>query len=241
VEDDLDAEPVLPARGEAQVWLRETSDVVGDPGLLDDAERTRAGSFVRDLDRDRYVAAHVMLRQLLGRHLGTPPDRLRFGRETCPCCGGPHGRPVLVGAHADRGLEFSLSHAGPLVLVALAAQPVGADVEAIPQPGVLTELGSVLHPAERAELEELAKLDADRPAGAGQDGAAAPEGFARLWTRKEAYLKGLGTGLGRAPHLDYVGTRQPGPDGWTLADVPAPVGYAAAVALRGPSARLWHR
>ena len=232
MEDDLDTESVLPARGEAYIWLQETSEVVGDPGLLDDAERTRAGSFVRDVDRERYVAAHLMLRQLLGRHLDTPPARVRFGRETCPCCGGPHGRPALAGEHTGCGLEFSLSHAGPLVLVALAVQPVGADIEAIPEPGVLAELASVLHPAEREELEEL---EAGGPDGGG------PEGFARLWTRKEAYLKGLGTGLGRAPNLDYVGTRQPGPEGWALADVPAPTGFAAAVALRGPSVRLWHR
>ncbi|MEK8173122.1 4'-phosphopantetheinyl transferase superfamily protein [Streptomyces sp. M19] len=54
--------------------------------------------------------------------------------------------------------------------------------------------------------------------------AARPAAFARCWTRKEAYLKGIGTGLSQDPSVSYVGTGvDPVPVGpWTMADVPSP-------------------
>ena len=204
-----------------RVWLGWADGGVGEvvegAAVLDPEERARAAAFVRAELRNRYTAAHVMLRQVLGECLGQDPAGLRFAREDCPCCGGPHGRPVLAGE--PRPLEFSLSHAGALVAVAVAGAPVGVDVEELPRPATVAEVSAVLHPAERAEIAA-----ADDPAAA----------FARLWTRKEAYLKGIGTGLGRDLGLDYVGSEQPGPEGWALADLSAPAGHAVAVAVRQP-------
>lgn len=55
-----------------------------------------------------------------------------------------------------------------------------------------------------------------------------------MWTRKEAYLKGLGVGLSEDPAADYVGSgpvpaRMPG---WSLSDVRVPEGHCAALALQ---------
>ncbi|WP_267040154.1 4'-phosphopantetheinyl transferase superfamily protein [Streptomyces sp. NBC_00347] len=190
-------------------------------GMLDDTERARLQGLRRAADRDQYRVAHVVLRQLLGDRLGRDPAQVRFFREPCPGCGGPHGRPAVT----DAPLHFSLSHAGDAVLVAFADRPVGVDVERRPDPElaaqVSTELAEVLHPAERAELSAL-------PAGE------RPAAVARCWSRKEAYLKGVGIGLGGNPTLTYVGTRATAsaPPGWTVADVPAFPGYVAARAVR---------
>jgi 4'-phosphopantetheinyl transferase len=211
----VDEELIPLGPGEVHLWLRETAEVREDPSLLDAAEQDRAARFIREADRHRYVASHLLLRRTLSRYVRTPPGQLVFTREDCPCCGQPHGRPALLGE--EGAPHFSLSHAGSLALIAVAARPVGADVEEWPSAEAVAGLADVLHPAERAEL---AAVGDDR----GQ--------FTRLWTRKEAYLKGLGTGLGRAMELDYVGDRQPGPEGWTLADVPARPGFAAAVAVQ---------
>lgn len=185
--------------------------------LLSAEESVRAREFVRGEDRERYLVAHVALRRELAARTGGDPAALALTREPCPLCGGAHGRPALAG-----GPHFSLTHAGDLVLLAFAAQPVGVDAEVLPEPAAAAELAGVLHPGERAELSTLPE----------QDRAAA---FARCWTRKEAYLKGTGTGLGEDPSMSYVGTRESGPaspPGWRLADVGVPAGYAAATAVR---------
>ncbi|MFC8349830.1 4'-phosphopantetheinyl transferase family protein [Streptomyces sp. NPDC057280] len=186
--------------------------------VLDAEERARARAFRHDRDRDAYVVAHAALREVLSVVTGVSADALPLTREPCAGCGGPHGRPVLP----TPGVHFSLSHSGGLVLVALAPAPVGVDVEELATVKVMLSAQSALH---RAEADELARLPAySRPAA-----------FTRAWVRKEAYLKGLGTGLVRNPALDYLGTgptpTDPAP-GWAVRDLLVPSGYAAAVGLR---------
>lgn len=187
--------------------------------LLDVEERARARNFVHRADRDRYRVAHVALRQLLGGYLDRAPAAVELIREPCPGCGGPHGRPAVSGA----ALHFSLSHSGDLVLLAFADAPVGVDVEVLPAPEAAADVAAALHPAERTALAAL-------------PGAVLPAAFARCWTRKEAYLKGIGTGLAEEPSATYVGAgSDPAqPEGWSLADVAVPSGYAAACAVRLP-------
>ncbi|MFJ6796600.1 4'-phosphopantetheinyl transferase family protein [Streptomyces sp. NPDC091268] len=208
------------------VWaLDTTSEVVGGhpvagaAAVLDAAERDRAGRLVRDRDRHRYLASHLGLRVLLGGYLGLAPERVVLVRETCPCCGGPHGRPAVAGG----ALHFSLSHSDDVAYLAFAGVPVGVDVEAVPSADAVADVLNTLHPAETAELTALP--EPLRPAAMG-----------RVWCRKEAYLKATGTGLARGLAEPYVGTAPaPAPvAGWTLTDLPAPTGYAAAVALHAP-------
>ncbi|MFE7759193.1 4'-phosphopantetheinyl transferase family protein [Streptomyces sp. NPDC057418] len=187
------------------------------PLVLDPAELARAEEFRRPGDRATYMCAHVGLRRLLGAHLGIAPRTVSVARAPCPCCGEPHGRPVLP----DGRLHFSLSHCEGMSLIAVAATPVGVDVEPVPAPETVAEAAEVLHPVESAELAALAP-------------DAAAVAFARVWTRKEAYLKGIGVGLGADPATEYVGSGPlpSAPAGWLMADVAVPVGHRAAVALR---------
>ncbi len=177
-------------------------------------------------DRDRYLVAHVAVRWLLGEHLGVAPSAVRLTRQPCTECGGPHGRPVVAGA---TGVHFSLSHAGDLVAVALAVVPVGVDVEEVPTPQVVAQTApTALHPGELAELAALPV-------------AARPAAFARCWTRKEAYLKGTGTGLNTPPATVRAGAgpRPARIPGWRVEDVPTLPGYAASVATQ-EGARAGH-
>ncbi|MFI6689428.1 4'-phosphopantetheinyl transferase family protein [Streptomyces sp. NPDC050485] len=218
-----------PAEGSLDLWLLHVPDaglrsVVLDRSPLDEEERARVSAFVYPVDRDRYTAAHLTLRRVLSAYRGVAPAELRFLREPCPCCGKPHGRPALTGHDAP---HFSLSHTGGLVLIAVAGQPVGVDVEGLPAPHKATTVSEALHPAERRAIH--AAPPSLRPAV-----------FARLWARKEAYLKGLGTGVGRSPDLDYLGDPAPGaparPPGWTVKDIPVGPEHAAALALQRASA-----
>ncbi|MYT73887.1 MULTISPECIES: 4'-phosphopantetheinyl transferase superfamily protein [unclassified Streptomyces] len=214
----------LAPQDRARLWLvrtdrRPEDDDGRGAGVLDEGELRRAAGFRFARHRARYVAAHLALRGILGEHLGCAPGDVRFVREPCPECDGPHGRPAVADTP---DLHFSLSHSGDLALIALAPAPVGADVEELPTAEVARDLAVVLHPRERAELDGLDAPSEHQVA------------VGRAWVRKEAYLKGLGTGLARAADLDYVGTLPdaPGaPDGWAVRDVPVPDGYLAAVAV----------
>ncbi|MFF0504113.1 4'-phosphopantetheinyl transferase family protein [Streptomyces fimicarius] len=214
--------PADPGPGRPQLWLvstavhQETATRYA-PLVLGPSELARAEEFRRPTDRATYLCAHVGLRRVLGNHLGIAPRTVSVARAPCPCCGAPHGRPVLPG----EPLHFSLSHCDGLSLIAVAAAPVGVDVEPVPDPRTLVEAADVLHPMEAVELAALAPMS--RPAA-----------FARVWTRKEAYLKGLGIGLGADPSREYVsaGEVPAAPADWLLADVTVPPGHRAALAVR---------
>ncbi|WP_434598877.1 4'-phosphopantetheinyl transferase family protein [Streptomyces sp. A5-4] len=189
-----------------------------DRSELDDRERRRGASFLRPRDAVLYTSAHIALRRILGDCLSIHPSDVRFVREPCPGCGEPHGRPAV--ATPDPPLHFSLSHGGGMVLVAVASSTVGVDVEQTPRPDTVEMCTPSLHPDERTELAAI--QPAERR-----------EAFGRIWTRKEAYLKGLGTGLSREPSLDYLGAdKDSRPVGWSVLDLPAGPRHSAAAAVR---------
>jgi 4'-phosphopantetheinyl transferase len=200
------------------VWWAAPVAPAAAPGLvalLDGHERERLHRFRRPGDQARYLAAHALVRLVLAQEAGEPADALVFDR-TCRC-GAQHGKPALPG-----GPGFSLTHAGDLVGVAVRpGGEVGLDVEQV------------------RELTDLAAM-----AGhvcSPQESATDVTAFFTLWTRKEALLKAVGTGLatpmsaitlGPAGVLDWTGEDAPREPLW-LADLrPAP-GYHAAVAGTG--------
>src|SRR5215210_3353786 len=145
----------------------------GEPGeedlaLLDEEEQRRAARLRSRADRACYVAAHAFLRRLVGERLGVAPQGVTVVREPCPCCGAPRGRPAVGGSTGP--LHFSLSRSGEWALIAIAREPVGVDIEALPPPETVAEVSGVLHPSERAEI---VSAPADVRA----------EVFARIWTR----------------------------------------------------------
>jgi 4'-phosphopantetheinyl transferase len=183
-------------------------------GLLDAHERERLGRFRRPDDRARYLAAHALVRLVLGGD-GRSAAALVFDR-TCRC-GAAHGKPVLPG-----GPGFSLTHAGALVGVAVRPDgAVGLDVE---QVRALTDL---------AALAEHVYSPAERARHTAAD-------FFRIWTRKEALLKATGDGLAAPMSAitladDGAVEQWPGAPGpmWLRDLTPTP-DHPAAVAGPGP-------
>ncbi|WP_367046521.1 4'-phosphopantetheinyl transferase superfamily protein [Streptomyces sp. Je 1-332] len=194
-----------------------------DVSLLDAAERRRAAALRRPADQELYAAAHTALRLRLGAYLCVDPAAVELVRLPCPLCGEPHGRPAVAGG---AGPHFSLSHTQGLALLAFADRPVGADVERLPSASTMADVAASLHHREQSELAELPSDER-------------PLAFARCWTRKEACLKGTGEGLagsGMASLLVGTGPTPLDVRGWTVRDVTAPEGYAAAVATAKPPA-----
>ena len=187
--------------------------------LLSDDERARAASFPDSARAMRFARGRGVLRHLLGEVLGAPPRTLRFAYNR-------DGKPVLAGTQADAGLEFNLSHARGLVLVAFAVgRRVGADVAWTAATAPLDRVvARFFSPAERATY------------------AAAPSQarrrvFSRIWVRKEAYLKGRGEGISEWIHTtdftgDAVAATGGDQDGWDVRDVAGlPAEYVGSVAL----------
>ncbi|MDQ8021458.1 MAG: 4'-phosphopantetheinyl transferase superfamily protein [Moraxellaceae bacterium] len=170
------------------VWFFEVPQAGGDgdaalhewSALLDADERQHAERLRRPADRCLYIAAHGLLRQLLGHFSGEPPASLRFSR-----CANGKPRPVQTQQpYREPALHFNLSHSHRGVAVALsAAGEVGVDIERI-QPGLdIDSLAPLtLH---RDEQRQLGMLDP----------TARSTAFFRAWTCKEAWLKAQGVGL----------------------------------------------
>lgn len=188
-------------------------------GVLSRQERERLARFARESDASSYLVAHVYLRLVLGKALGEDPAKLEFGRSPCPECGSAGGRPRV---EPFTGLEFSLSHTEGAVAVAQSSVRVGVDVQVVGDARHTRVLGS-LHPVEAQFV---------RGVGAGRREAA----LVRCWTRKEAVLKGLGSGVAHGVAWPLVGaSERPGVvPGWCVYDVPVASGWAAAVACEAP-------
>ncbi|MFO0735602.1 MAG: 4'-phosphopantetheinyl transferase superfamily protein [Labilithrix sp.] len=133
-------------------------------------------------DAHLHICARAWVRASLTREAPeVPADAWTFERTEA-------GKPFVTAP--SRAFEFSLSHTDGLVVVAVggAGAGVGVDVESLARaPDILETVLRAFAPAELAALRTL-------PA------AEQPRGAVELWTVKEAYLKGLGTGISR--HLD---------------------------------------
>src|SRR5918912_4180535 len=160
--------------------------------VLSEEERERVGRFRRAADAASFAAGRALLRLALAERVGAAPGELVVD-TWCELHSSPHGKPRLVEPAVE--LDFSLSRAGPRLLLAVSAAPVGADVERLDR-DVETDVARIAF----AE-DEQAELDAR------------PEAFLACWTRKEAVLKALGHGLAVDPKsvsvtfLDSVGPR----------------------------------
>ena len=143
--------------------------------LLDEQELQRAKR-LRSPDKARaFVVARARLRQILSGYLGREPQSLRFSY-------GPAGKPALVGLVDS--LSFNLAHSGNWGVCAVVGRgEVGVDVETI-NPRL-----------DYAKLAQRFFSETEK-----QWLRACPEPrrlrcFYRIWTRKEAWLKGKGGGF----------------------------------------------
>jgi 4'-phosphopantetheinyl transferase len=191
-------------------------------------ERARADRFHFANDRNRFVAARGLLRELLGKYLQQAPAALEFSY-------GQHGKPALAGKEASSGLCFNLSHSAGLAVYAIAKERnLGVDVEHVRPESAGDEIAQRYFSAR--EVSDLRTLPPEERVA----------GFFHCWTRKEAYLKATGMGLQipldsfsvsvlPAKPAQFLGGVDPR---WHM-DAFHPVeGYVAAVAYDGPPCSL---
>jgi len=144
---------------------------------LSDDERARAERFVFQEHQDRYIAAHGILRNLLGRYLRRAPQTIEFAH-------GVRGKPAISGANSRHPLCFNLSHSHALAVIGIGSKrEIGLDVERMRPEFAGEEIAKRYFSAK--EIAELSRLPAELQT----------EGFFLCWTRKEAYIKATGDGL----------------------------------------------
>jgi len=223
----LDVPRALSSSG-VQIWLVHLDlpeSLISDlRGLLSPEESQRAARFLVEPPRRSFVVSRAALRLVLGRRLATNPFQLRFTYSVS-------GKPSLSSEQGRPPLCFNLSHSGGLALIAVAHdQEVGVDIELAKERSDLYEsAGDFLAPGEHALL---------RQAAASERGAL----FYRIWTRKEAVLKGHGQGIAGGLHLPDLSGMPAGPGShaviefagapWLVSDLEPATGYQGALALR---------
>ncbi len=194
---------------DASLWLfnmdAEEADTQALTACLNDEEQARAQRFRQPLHGRRHRVARAMLRHLLGHLCQRPAASLQW-------TAGPHGKPALRFNDSSAGdahpVCFNLSHSGPWGLLATSFKlELGVDIEERSSRERLPEMAhrilsveehrhlgtsaSPLAPVTHlAPLTPLAPLETLGPLGDELH-------LLRTWTRKEACLKALGTGLHR--------------------------------------------
>jgi len=191
-------------------------------------EQARAARFKFDRDRQRFIAARGILREILGAYLSRPPASLSFTY-------GPHGKPGLNPNDGGRMIQFNVSHSHGMALYAFAnTREVGVDIEAIrPMTDWEDIARRFFSPQEVIDILAWPK-DLQQ------------EAFFRCWTRKEAYLKARGSGMALSLKSFDVRVSADGSDAlrsddshrWSLYGLSPNPGYTGAVVGEGKDWRL---
>jgi len=203
--------------------------------LLSHEEQTRANRYRFVADRELFVVCRGLLRILLAGYTRRDPRRLQFGA-------GSVGKPYLLPEEGISSPRFNVSHSHGRVLLGFSRdRELGVDVEQVRPIDDLDGLSKrYFAPQEQADL-------------AARDKANRQSHFFTIWTLKEAYLKGTGSGLTTALDSFYVtpvkdasypvrsadatNLNQIELPAWHLLTLPVIPGFAAAIAVQGDG---WH-
>jgi 4'-phosphopantetheinyl transferase len=222
-------EQVRASNNEVHIWrvsLKQSS-LAGFLATLAPDECARAERFYFERDRNRFIVARGSLRAILGAYLRKHPARLSFNYSR-------YGKPALEGEMSG-GLNFNLSHANELALIAVTRdRGIGIDIEFIrPDFASLETAERFFSTHEVATMQTLSREE--------QNAA-----FFNCWTRKEAYIKAIGEGMSM-PLNEFNVSLAPGEPAallgnlrdehevsrWSLRELFPGPGYLAAVAVEG--------
>jgi 4'-phosphopantetheinyl transferase len=217
---------------EVHVWqaaLNDTpSQIDGWLHSLAEDEQARARKFHFPIDRERFVIARGVLREILGLYLNRAAQSVSF-------CYGSHGKPALAEEPNGNTIRFNMSHSHGVALYAVTrGREVGIDVEFIRESLEVEQIAERFF--SRREIATLRALPVSLRKCA----------FFLCWTRKEAYIKAKGQGLS-LPLEQFDVSLIPGepasllktradPDEafrWSLQELSIGSGYVATLAVEG--------
>ena len=217
---------------EVHIWRaaldHKPSQVASLLDTLAEDEQERAGRFYFPVDRERFIVARGVLREILGLYLNSAAQSLSF-------CYGPFAKPALACESAGNTIHFNMSHSNGVALYAFTrGREIGIDLEFIREDLEVEQLaGRFFSQREIATLRALPV-------------ALRKYAFFLCWTRKEAYIKARGEGLS-LPLDEFDVSLIPGepaallrtqrdPDEalrWSLQELSPGPGYVSALAVEG--------
>lgn len=167
----------LPDDNTTDIWTialnPQAEDINKLKSILDNQEQLRYQR-LHSKHQHRFLISHAACRQILGQYTTTQPQNLIFEKNE-------HGKPRLKN-HPEIG--FNMSHSNDLAIVAVCSNAeIGVDIEYCKEKPSWEKIARRFF--NELELNYLLKLPEDRQLIA----------FFQLWTRKEAYIKAIGTGL----------------------------------------------
>lgn len=141
--------------------------------ILSTDEIARADRFRFAKDRNRFIAARSILRQLLANYLQISPNKLQFEYSD-------RGKPSIP----NNSLQFNVSHSHEYAFYGfIYNHAIGVDLE------YLRAMEDAVKIAERFFSPREFQCISRHPQAQQQ------QIFFKFWTAKEAYLKAIGTGL----------------------------------------------
>ena len=197
---------------------------------LSQEEIARAMRFHFKRDGNLFAGTRRSLRHVLSKYLPFCPEHINFDY-------GENGKPEVVNSQNKVGLRFNIAHSGSFAIIGVTQnRRIGVDIEH-------HHTADFLEIARRyfseCEYRELSTLPGEELAW----------NFYACWTRKEAFLKALGVGIGTMltdvsitarycvpPRLLEFRPHRSELHRWSLQDIPVPRDYSAAIALEGESA-----
>lgn len=188
--------------------------------LLSPDELERAMQFRSTIHQERFIASKSSLRLILSHYLLYSAEEIRFSQNE-------HKKPLLLESNPNR-VTFNISHSDNKAVYAIGRDmDIGIDIEQIQLDDKQAIAKRFFNAQENSALDALP--DHERA-----------NAFYTIWTRKEAVLKAIGTGL-YTPLASFSVSAQPKPEilnlkneQWYLFSLNLDPAYTAAVASNKP-------
>ncbi len=184
---DENMEAGLPVQS-AEVYFGRTGDFALESGsykgLINKEDKLKADRVHRGKDNTTVLLCYTLLRLVLSGKLNKKPEDIIYRT-------GARGKPEIE----EGNLNFNISHTASSFAFAISENPgIGIDLEELNDSMNFVPVVKRFFSAEEAEYI------------LGSPGESR-ERFFLLWTRKEALLKGIGTGI--VPHLSQIEVFRP--------------------------------
>lgn len=142
--------------------------------VISKTELARSDKFFNSNDKNNYIISHGILRIILSQYLGITPKEIQYTFNE-------NKKPSLI-------LEtpfFNISHSKNCTILGFSNEVIGVDVEFVPkESNNAITLKSILHPVEIDFIKNSNSPEKE---------------FFKIWTRKEAVFKCLGSGIPDIP------------------------------------------